>query len=169
MPIVKRYFLEIKKDNFKKDIELKFTDKINIYFQKEKDIDLNKFFYRQIGKEHFWRDRLLWSDKEWLKYIGNLNLEIGIIKKGDDLIGFFEQEHHKLKNEIELIQMGILKDYQEKKLGSLLLKFIINDAFKRGIDRLWVHTCSLDHKFALNNYLSKGFKIFKEEEINFEY
>ena len=111
----------------------------------------------------------MWSDKEWLKYVGNLNLETGIIKKGDDLIGFFEQEHHKLKNEIELIQMGILKDYQEKKLGSLLLKFIINEAFKRGIDRLWVHTCSLDHKFALNNYLSKGFKIFKEEEINFEY
>ena len=51
MPIVKRYFLEIKKDNFKKDIEVKFPDKINIYFQKEKDIDLNKFFYRQIGKE----------------------------------------------------------------------------------------------------------------------
>ena len=56
----------------------------------------------------------MWSDKEWLKYVCNLNLETGIIKKGDDLIGFFEQEHHKLKNEIELIQMGILKDYQEK-------------------------------------------------------
>ena len=37
MPIVKRYFLEIKKDNFKKNIEVEFPDKINIFFQEEKD------------------------------------------------------------------------------------------------------------------------------------
>ena len=33
--------------------------------------------------------------------------------------------------------------------------------------RMWVHTCSLDHKHALQNYKSKGFEIFKEEEIDF--
>ena len=96
MPIVKRYFLEIKKDNFKKNIEVEFPDKINIFFQKEKDIDLNKFFYRQIGKEHFWRDRLLWSDKEWLKAVGNLNLETGLSKIGEDFIVFFGLEKNKL-------------------------------------------------------------------------
>jgi len=32
---------------------------------------------------------------------------------------------------------------------------------------MWVHTCSLDHKHALQNYKSKGFVIFKEEEIDF--
>ena len=32
---------------------------------------------------------------------------------------------------------------------------------------MWVHTCSLDHKHALQNYKSKGFEIFKEEEIDF--
>ena len=30
---------------------------------------------------------------------------------------------------------------------------------------MWVHTCSLDHKHALQTYRSKGFEIFKEEEI----
>ena len=51
--------------------------------------------------------------------------------------------------------------------GSLLLECIIHKAFNESVERLWVHTCSLDHKYALNNYLSKGFKIFKEETINF--
>jgi GNAT superfamily N-acetyltransferase len=68
---------------------------------------------------------------------------------------------------MELIQMGVLKEHQGKKLGSFLLDYIIQNAFSRGVERLWVHTCSLDHKHALNNYLSKGLKIFKEEEIDF--
>ena len=48
-----------------------------------------------------------------------------------------------------------------------LLKYIIQNAFNKNIQRLWVHTCSLDHKHALNNYLSKGLQIFREEEIDF--
>jgi len=166
MPKVKRFFLEIEGKEIKNK-PLIFPPKVRIYSEKEKDININKFFYRQIGKDHFWRDRLLWSDKEWSKYINNKNLETGIMKINDDLIGFYEQEFHVVKNEIELIQMGILKEYQEKKLGSFLLQYIIHKAFARSVKRVWVHTCTLDHKHALNNYLSKGFNIFKEEEINF--
>jgi len=166
MPKVQRFFLEIKKKKFL-DKPLSILKKTEVSFNKEKDVNINKFFYRQIGKDHFWRDRLLWSDKEWHKYVDNINLETGVMKFKDELIGFYEQEFHKTKNEIELIQMGILKGYQGKKFGSLLLEYIIHKAFNKSVERLWVHTCSLDHKHALNNYLSKGFKIFKEETINF--
>jgi GNAT superfamily N-acetyltransferase len=144
-----------------------FLENKKISFEIERDLNINKFFYRQVGKDHFWRDRLLWSDKEWMKYINNQNLETGIMKINNDLVGFYEQEFHQDKNEVELIQMGILKEHQGKKLGSFLLKYIIQNIFSRDVKRLWVHTCSLDHKHALNNYLSKGFKVFKEEEINF--
>ena len=166
MPKVQRFFLELKKDR-KTNLSIISPKNIKILPDAKKDININKFFYRQVGKDHFWRDRLLWSDKEWSKYINNKSLEIGIMKLDDELIGFYEQEFHESKNEIELIQMGVLKEYQGKKFGSLLLKHIIHEAFSKKIERLWVHTCSLDHKHALDNYLSKGFKIFKEETINF--
>ena len=42
----------------------------------------------------------------------------------------------------------------------------IQDAFRRDVERIWVHTCSLDHKHALDNYLSRGLKIFRKEEID---
>ena len=62
-----------------------------------------------------------------------------------------------------------LKEFQGKKLGSLLLNYVIHSVFSNSIaKRLWVHTCSLDHKYALKNYISKGLKIFKKEEIDFE-
>ena len=163
---VQRFFLELKK-NKKLNQNISFPQDTKISLESKKDININKFFYRQIGKDHFWRDRLLWSDKEWIKYLDNKNLEIGIMKIKDELVGFYEQEFHRDKNEMELIQMGILKEYQGKKLGSFLLKYIIQNIFDRNIERLWVHTCSLDHKHALNNYLSKGLSIFKEEEIDF--
>tara|TARA_B100000767_G_C19364872_1_gene369423 strand:+ start:14 stop:520 length:507 start_codon:yes stop_codon:yes gene_type:complete len=166
MPKVQRFFLEIKKKQFFNKLPSK-PEKAEVYSDEEKDININKFFYRQIGKDHFWRDRLLWSDKEWHKYVDNVNLNTGVMKFEKNLIGFYEQEFHKKKNEIELIQMGILKEYQGKKFGSFLLKYITHKAFVKNVERVWVHTCSLDHKHALDNYLSKGFKIFKEETINF--
>tara|TARA_B100000795_G_C22532407_1_gene335651 strand:- start:20 stop:526 length:507 start_codon:yes stop_codon:yes gene_type:complete len=166
MPKVQRFFLEIKKEK-KPEQKIIFPKNFQISLENEKDININKFFYRQVGKEHFWRDRLLWSDKKWKKYLDNINLETFIMKIDDDLVGFYEQEFHKGKNEMELIQMGVLKEYQGKKLGSFLLKYIIQNTFNRDIERLWVHTCSLDHKYALNNYLSKGFNVFKKEEVDF--
>ena len=166
MPKVQRFFLEIKKNKIPGKT-LVFPANAQVYQENKKDININKFFYRQVGKDHFWRDRLLWSDKEWQKYIDNKNLKTGVLKINDNFVGFYEQEFHEEKKEIELIQMGILKEYQGKKLGSFLLQYIIQNAFTQDIERLWVHTCSLDHRHALNNYLSKGLNIFKEEEINF--
>jgi len=166
MPKVQRFFLELKKGK-KPNQSIICPKNVKIFLDTKKNININKFFYRQIGKDHFWRDRLLWSDKKWQKYINNKNLETGIMKINDEFVGFYEQEFHENKNEIELIQMGILKEYQGKKLGSFLLNYIIKNVLSRNIERLWVHTCSLDHKHALNNYLSRGLTIFKEEEIDF--
>ena len=39
-------------------------------------------------------------------------------------------------------------------------------SFLNEIKRVWVHTCSLDHKNALNNYIARGMKVFKKETIS---
>ena len=57
------------------------------------------------------------------------------------------------------------EEFQNKKLGSYLLFQAIQKSFKGSINRVWVHTCSLDHKNALNNYIARGMKIFKTETI----
>tara|TARA_B110001450_G_scaffold63438_1_gene60184 strand:- start:10 stop:516 length:507 start_codon:yes stop_codon:yes gene_type:complete len=162
---VQRYFLEIK--NFTKPIELNLPKNYKIILDDKKNFRLNKFFYKLIGIDHYWRDRLLWSDKEWIQYVENKNLETHILKKGDNLIGYYEQEYHPNFNEVELINMGVLKEFRGLKLGSTLLNHAMASASRKNPNRMWVHTCSLDHKNALLNYKSKGFDIFKEEEIDF--
>ena len=130
------------------------------------NFELNKFFYKNIGKKHYWKDRLSWSDRNWIEYTENKNLDTYILKFKKDLVGYFELLHHEEKNEIEIAYLGLLEEYQNQKLGSFLLTSAIKEAFLKKTNRIWVHTCSLDHKNALNNYLSRGMKIFKTEKIS---
>ncbi len=130
------------------------------------NFQLNKFFYKEIGKNHRWVDRLIWNDKEWIEYTTNNSVKTYILKKENDLVGYFELIFHRDKNETEIAYLGLLQDYHNKKLGSFLLSSAIKKSFLENSKRVWVHTCSLDHKNALKNYLSRGMKIFKTETIS---
>ena len=129
------------------------------------NFQLNKFFYKNIGKKHKWIDRLVWTENQWIDYVSSEKVKTYVLKYKGDLAGFFELIFHSEKNEIEIAYFGILEEFQNKKLGSYLLSQAIQKSFKRDINRVWVHTCSLDHKNALNNYIARGMKIFKTETI----
>ena len=81
------------------------------------------------------------------------------------MAGYFELIVHSSNNEVEIAYLGLLEEYQNQKLGSYILSSAIKKAFLTYPDRVWVHTCSLDHKNALANYISRGMKIFKRESI----
>ena len=130
------------------------------------NFQLNKFFYKNIGKNHKWVDRLTWSEEKWINYVSSEKVKTYLFKFKDDLVGFFELIFHLENNETEIAYFGILKKYQNKKLGSYLLSEAIKKSFECKINRVWVHTCSLDHKNALDNYISRGMKIFKTETLN---
>ena len=67
---------------------------------------------------------------------------------------------------LKLLIFGLLEEYHNKKLGSLSFIFSDKIFFLNKTERVWVHTCSLDHKNALQNYLSRGMRIFKKETIS---
>ena len=129
------------------------------------NFQINKFFYKNVGKKHKWIDRLIWTEKKWIQYTSDKNVKTYVLKKNQDLAGYFELIKHKDKNEVEIAYLGLLEEYQNKKLGSFLLSEAIKNSFYEKAQRVWVHTCSLDHKNALNNYISRGMKIFRKEKI----
>ena len=129
------------------------------------NFQLNKFFYKNIGKKHKWVDRLNWSETQWIGYVSSEKVETYIFKYKNDLAGFFELISHTEKKEVEIAYFGLLEEFQNKKLGSYLLSQAIKKSFEENINRVWVHTCSLDHKYALNNYIARGMKIFKTETV----
>ena len=127
------------------------------------NFQLNKFFYKNVGKNHNWVDRLIWTEKQWIEYTSDEKVLTYVLKKDNELGGYFELILH--NDEIEIAYLGLLEEYQNQKLGSYLLSSAIKNSFLRKPKRVWVHTCSLDHKNALTNYISRGMKVFKKETI----
>ena len=159
-----RNYLEIK---LLKDLKEtpQLSEKYTVSLIDPVDYQLNKFFYKNIGKNHNWIDRLVWTEKQWIDYVSNKKVKTYILKNEKDFSGYFELIFHPEKNEVEIAYLGLLEEYQNKKLGSHLLTSAIKKSFLNNPKRVWVHTCSLDHKNALNNYLSRGMKIFKKENV----
>ena len=156
---IDRFYLEINSIN---ELKPKRTllDDFTLFEAEKNNFDLNKFFYKQIGKKHQWVDRLIWQDKNWIEYVSNKNLKTFILQKNNDFVGYFELLFN--KNECEIAYFGILEEFIGNGYGGFLLSEAIRIGFKNA-NRIWVHTCSLDHPNAIENYKSRGMKVFKTE------
>ena len=159
-----RSYLEIKSLDELKEVK-KPSKNYFIELADPKDFQLNKFFYKNIGKNCRWIDRLIWTDLDWIRYTSNEKLFTYILRSKDEIAGYFELLLNKDSKEVEIAYFGILEEYFGKRLGGYMLSEAIKISFNIGSKNIIVHTCSLDHKNALNNYLSRGMKVYKVETI----
>ena len=88
------------------------------------------------------------------------NLTIKESNENDDYVGYIELIFD--KNICEIAYFGILEEYIGKGYGGFLLSEGLKIGFKNA-NRIWVHTCSLDHPNAIENYKSRGMKVFRTE------
>ena len=159
-----RSYLEIRALGKLKEVK-KPSENYFIELADSKDFQLNKFFYKTIGKNCQWIDRLIWTDINWIDYISNDQLFTYILKDKSEIAGYFELLFNKQSKEAEIAYFGILEEYYGNRLGGYLLSEAIKSSFNMGSERVWVHTCSLDHENALKNYLARGMKNFKSETL----
>ena len=163
---VDRNYLEINSPDEINSSEQKINCKIEV--KNPPDFQINKFFYKQIGKSYRWIDRLVWDDVKWMNYTNNSNLETYVLTENEELIGFFELLFHLEFRKCEIAYFGILDQYIGQKYGGYLLSEALKLGFRKKTKKVWLHTCSLDHKNALKNYLKRGMKIFRSETINLD-
>ena len=124
--------------------------------------ELNRFFYTAAGGAWYWIDRLAWSYADWLKYVDRPELETWIISEAGTPAGYFELEMQ-AGNDVEIVYFGLLPQFVERGLGGWCLSQAVEKAWAMGAQRVWLHTCNLDHPRALANYLARGFRVFKTE------
>ena len=117
---VDRNYLEI---NSIKDLKVskKPNENCKILLINPPDFQLNKFFYKQDGKDYKWTDRLDWKDSKWISYVENTNDKTYILKDRENLIGYFEIILDFQKKQSEIAYFGILSEYFGKKYGGYLL------------------------------------------------
>ncbi len=163
---IDRFYLDI----FSKNNLIKSNCKeinLEIFLEKNPTPEFCKFLYKEVGKDFFWRDRLRWSDQQWLDYINNNFFRLYVLKYKNNLAGYYELLYDINANSIEIPYFGIFKELYGKGIGGYLLTDAILTAFEGNIDKVWVHTCTLDHPNALKNYIARGMNIFKTEKIYF--
>jgi ribosomal protein S18 acetylase RimI-like enzyme len=163
---IDRFYLHIFSKNNLKKSNCKEKN-LEVILEKEPTVDFCKFLYKEVGRDFFWRDRLKWSDQDWLNYISNDFFKLYILKQNNELAGYYELLYDPKIPTMEISYLGIFKEFFGKGIGGYLLTDAILTSFNQKINKVWVHTCTLDHSNALKNYLARGMKIFKTEKIFF--
>jgi len=83
-----RSYLEIKSLDELKEVK-RPAEHYSVELVDPKDFQLNKFFYKSIGKNCQWIDRLIWTDLKWTDYVSNDQLFTYILKDKGEIAGYF--------------------------------------------------------------------------------
>lgn len=125
--------------------------------------ELNRFLYTAVGGPWYWIDRLSWSYDQWLSWLDRPEQETWVLYKSGTPAGYFELEAQP-GGSVEIAYFGLLPQFIGRGLGGYLLTRAIQRAWAcSDTQRVWVHTCSLDHPNALAAYQARGLRVFKEE------
>lgn len=121
-----------------------------------------RFLYDQVGAPWLWYERRQMSDDALLAVITDPKVDIYVLYADGEPAGYAELDR-RTRGEIELAYLGLRPDYVGHGLGLYLLSWAVDAAWRHGPDRLWVHTCNLDHPRALGLYQRVGFAVYKQE------
>jgi GNAT superfamily N-acetyltransferase len=124
--------------------------------------ELSRFFYTAIGGDWRWVDSLGRDYAQWLAYVTRPGYEMWIAYVGGTPAAYFELDGEP-GGDTELVFLGVLPQFAGRGLGGALLTRAVERAWVGQSRRVWLHTCSFDHPVALQNYLARGFRIYRTD------
>jgi GNAT superfamily N-acetyltransferase len=117
--------------------------------------------YRLIGAPWLWFSRLILDDAHLAAIVQHPKVELyAVLDETGREVGMLELDFREA-HECELAFMGLIPDLSGKGHGRWLLAEAVRRAWREGVDRVHVHTCSLDHPAALSAYRRAGFIPYK--------
>jgi GNAT superfamily N-acetyltransferase len=120
--------------------------------------ELSRFFYRAVGGDWYWLDRLDWTLEEWTDWVTTPRYELWTCWVDGVPAGYVELDAS-ATGVVEVAYFGLLPGFAGLGLGGWLLTRAVERAWAiDGTTRVWVHTCELDSPTALANYRSRGFR-----------
>ena len=117
--------------------------------------------FRLIGAPWLWFSRLIIDDAHLAGIIQHPKVELyTVIDQNGAEVGMLELDFRE-PCECELAFIGLVPELSGKGHGRWLLSEAVRLAWREGVDRVHVHTCSLDHPAALGAYRRAGFTPYK--------
>jgi GNAT superfamily N-acetyltransferase len=123
--------------------------------------DAYRALFRKVGARWLWFSRLIMDDAALSAIIGDPKVELfAVVDEGGEDVGLLELDYRK-PGQCELSFVGLIPELSGQGHGRWLLAEAVNRAWREGISRVHVHTCSLDHPAALSAYRRAGFTPYK--------
>jgi GNAT superfamily N-acetyltransferase len=117
--------------------------------------------YRLIGAPWLWFSRLILDDVHLAAILQHPKVELySVLDESGREVGMLELDFRE-HGECELAFVGLVPELSGKGHGRWLLAEAVRRAWREGVDRVHVHTCSLDHPAALSAYRRAGFAPYK--------
>jgi GNAT superfamily N-acetyltransferase len=115
-----------------------------------------------VGESSLWQSPLLITDEQLAQLICDPEIEYYILRAGGTDEGILQLDF-RVRSECEIGLFGVTERLRGTGAARKLMNFAIARAWSRPIERLWLHTCTLDHPNALPFYMRSGFVPFKRQ------
>jgi len=130
---------------------------------KQPPVHFYRYLYETVGRDYIWVERRRMDDEALAKIVQDENVEVWVLYCEGAPAGYAELDFRKQPN-AELAYFGMIPDFVGRGLGGFLLATAIDIAWSHPIERLWVHTNTLDHPRALPLYQQMGFTPYAQEQ-----
>lgn len=130
---------------------------------KQQDLGAYRTLFRRVGTPWLWFSRLVMADSDLAAILHDPAVEIYAVTdpRGTE-VGLLELDFRSLPN-CELSFFGLVPELNGKGLGRWLMAQAKSLAWRKGVERFWVHTCTLDSPAALAFYVRSGFTPYGRE------
>lgn len=116
-----------------------------------------RFLYDAVGAPWHWYDRKAWSDERLAAVVDDPRVEVFVLWRRGVPAGYVELDRRE-PGVCEVAYFGLFPEAIGGGLGTWFLRWAVREAWRdERLERLWVHTCTLDHESALGVYQKCGF------------
>jgi GNAT superfamily N-acetyltransferase len=124
------------------------------------DGELSRWFYVEVGTPYRWTDNLHRSRAEWQAWAERVETWVATV--AGERAGYYELLPH--TDSVEVAYLGLLPAFHGEGLGGHLLTHALRRALALA-PRVWLHTNTQDGPAALPNYLARGLRPFRREQL----
>ena len=126
------------------------------------DLDGYRDLIRLVGSAWLWQARLVIGDRDLVAVLGDPGVEVFTLRRSGAAIGMLELDLRD-PGACEVAFFGVIASAQGTGAARWMMNRAMTMAWRDGVKRVWLHTCTLDHPAASAFYRRTGFVTTHQE------
>lgn len=124
-----------------------------------------RYLYGTVGEDWWWFERRRLSDEALAAIVHDDRVEVHVLYVRGVPAGYAELDR-RVEGEVEIAYFGLIPEYVGRGFGPFLLDWALGRAWSYGPQRVWLHTCTLDHPKALAVYQRGGLQVYDRKVVH---